>query len=259
MKKHLVCHFYAAEHKRSTDFLNHISQNINIFDGYKIITFSVPNNISPPKLADTRISGVYNQDYVNKSLSKLYELGFYILSTTNTENRESNSFFTTSGPLLKALLNTDANNDWLFYCHNKGSSHPEDNSVIDYWNNILWQYNLYDYKQRVEPLLNNIDYDFIGALKTYCDFWHYTGTFFWARAQNLLSKGLDPQYNTHTSSLEFLPGTIGPKKRMFDLSYDDYNLYGKNPYHSISWQKPIPFIINGELQPIIDTRKYAPD
>lgn len=236
MKNNIICHLHCTKHKKTIDCLEQLKLYNHIFDGFKIATVSMPDGLVKIQGGEKEF---YDRQFISEVLLELYNMNFFIIPAKNSIHRESEHFFKHSGPLLKYLLIYNRIYDdpgWTFYCHNKGASyaegHPKE-KAIDKWTKALWKYNIHHYEDKVKPLMDNDNYDFIGSFKKKArGQWHYSGTFFWAR-NNVILENLINDYVQRFKSyaIEFLPGLLVKHTRMYSLiSNDAYDYYSESSW-----------------------------
>lgn len=212
---HLIFHLHSINHEKIHYAIEKLKQSAHIFNGYKILTVSSPDN------------QFHNNFVFQKIIDELYTPNTIIIPVINSnKTKESGHFFKASAPLLKAMLgHNDTNKNFVFFGHSKGCSYPEKDFAMTCWVNTLWKYNIDLFYNLVKPQLESGLYDFIGCLKTSqdCAFgspFHYAGTFFWFNANIILQNDNWYKPYDHLLSLEMWPGLVStPDKALclFDL------------------------------------------
>lgn len=231
---HFIFHLHCVNHEKIHYAIAKLKQNLYIFNGYKIITVSSPNN------------EFHNNIMFQKIVDELYDPRTIIIPCINSSTtKESSHFFDKSAPLLRSLLKNDKEQNFVFFGHGKGCSHPEKDYAVTCWVNTLWKYNIDLFFDLVKPKIESKLYNFIGCLRTDKDCYfnssfHYSGTFFWFDAGILFQDDWYKPHN-HLLSLEMWPGLVSSIDQsvcLFDV--EDGNKYQYNFWYNQVFNKRVP-------------------
>lgn len=188
--------------------LNCLKMYADIFNGQKIIFISVDND--------------NNRENIVELFSFLKNPTIEFVKN-NPDTRESTHF-------IESISKVDDNDSITFYCHNKGSTHILDESLV-YWIHIMYFFNLYN------KLLDNIEYNLknhimSGVLrkKAVCEqhgllsSWHYSGAFFWINMKKIKKIENWRNIKIHRMGLEFYPSLISSfEDSCCSFCSEDYN------------------------------------
>jgi hypothetical protein len=198
---HLIFHIHCINHEKVYYAIAKLKNSLRIFNGYKILTVSTPDN------------RFHNNEIFQKIVDDLYDPNTFIIPVINThEKKESSHFFLNSAPVLRSLLLNNDEKNFVFFGHSKGCSHPEKDYAVTCWVNTLWKYNIDLFYNLVKPKIESGQHDFIGCIRTTDEehldsSFHYAGTFFWFDAKLLKTDSWFKPYD-HLLSLEMWPGLI---------------------------------------------------
>jgi hypothetical protein len=117
---------------------------------------------------------------------------------------------------IEWILSHDiSENDVMFYCHSKGVRERTNNDAVRAWTDMMYSSNL-DYWPLVERVLR--DHLFAGSFKHHTAYrhagnhrWHYSGTFFWVRLLELMSRKPKAIYEGYVG-VEAYPGLKAKNK-----------------------------------------------
>ena len=221
MLKHCITHIHCLDHPSVYKVIKALSDNYNIFTGYKIATV-------------TRVST--ELDIYTNVCSILTKLGFEVIEAQNNTLREVGHFFNISLPTLLDKTSSGV----LYYCHSKGVSyHPEseDGIATSTWTDALLNYTLYQHGNI--PFENN-KYSAFGSCivrdkgflpDNIDEAFSYIGTFFWLRLEKLHNK----QFNPHSKFyLEALPGLVCNLSEAYNQGPEFKS--GETPYKVYTWK-----------------------
>jgi|688.fasta_scaffold146190_2 hypothetical protein len=230
---HLIFHIYCLDHEKTHYAIEKLKNSLNIFNGYKIITVSSPDN------------EFHNNRIFQKVVDIFKSSDIYIIPVSNSDKlKESEHFFYKSAPLMSSLLKKDQSKNFVFFGHAKGCSHPEKNYAMTCWVNTLWKYNIDLFHNLVKPQIESNRYEFVGCLRTTRDCYfnskfHYSGTFFWFDANLLQNENWHKPHN-HLLSLEMWPGLISDISKSLSLfDCGDENKYQDGLWKSLAFNKRI--------------------
>lgn len=218
---HLIFHIHCVNHEKIHYAIAKLKNALYIFNGFKIITVSSPDN------------EFHNNSIFQKIIDELYDPQTIIIPCINSsKTKESTHFFNASAPLLRSLLKDSTEKHFVFFGHGKGCSHPEKDYAITCWVNTLWKYNIDLFFNLVKPKIESKSYDFIGCLRTTEDLYFnssfsYAGTFFWFDSKILQQDNWYKPHD-HLLSLEMWPGLVSEIKRsacLFDSGAGDKYRY----------------------------------
>jgi len=233
LKLNLIFHFYCIDHEKVHYAIAKLKNVLHIFNGYKIITVSSPDN------------KFHNNHIFQKIVDSFKSSDIYIIPVPNSNIlKESEHFFYRSGPLMSSLLKNDQHKNFIFFGHTKGCSHSEKNYAITCWVNTLWKYNIDLFYNLIKPQIESNNYQFIGCLRTTKDCYfdskfHYSGTFFWFDAAILQNENWH-QPHDHLLSLEMWPGLISDMSKslcLFDSG--DGNKYQNDLWQNLAFRRQI--------------------
>lgn len=210
MKKHLIFHFCCNENYFFHKAFQKLRENIELFDGYKIITITdIHNNLVNNYLIDA----VLKEFSSEKTLFHIVE--------NDPNSREVKPFFDLSLPQMKLLCEDD---DYIFYGHAKGVSRNQNDYAINAWVDTLWKYNVEKFDEYIFPHLGK--YKTLGCLRKVkekagvyvkdgvIETFHFSGTFFWFSSKIFQSDWNDPTRH-HMSVIERWPGLISNLSNSF--------------------------------------------
>lgn len=161
----------------------------------------------------------------------------FLSLSNNKKNREAESF-----PLLMDTLEklVEPKPSITFYGHTKGTTRKF-NAAVRLWTKKLYEFNL-DRIDEVEKKLSE-DFKCAGAFKRYGKFanmnpnssWHYSGTFFWFRQDNVFSLMWKQLFKQHRYGVEELLGLLFNSEEAYCIAGDGVG----SPYNLESLKKII--------------------
>jgi hypothetical protein len=162
--KHLICHLFPAkQHGTWRRTVQHILARRELFDGLKLVSIAVDHSTDLPR----------------EAVSAFRRHGFDCQIVDNDVGLGEGASF---GGMLEHVTKFPGE---TFYCHAKGSTHAPD-APSQRWADLMFHLCL-DYPDRTSAILH--DNPIAGPCrrieKRMGVDWHYSGTFFWFRNQEL--------------------------------------------------------------------------
>lgn len=154
-----------------------ILRRATLFNGRRIVAIATSADADPPEAV---------QEYLRDLDAE------FIIVENDREYREVVTFL----PLLGRVASEDRN-DVTFYCHSKGCRHratpDEPRTTVFRWTEAMYEVCLDDWPAVAEALQASA---MAGAFRRHGMFalpgnhrWHYSGTFFWFRNQDVFTRG----------------------------------------------------------------------
>lgn len=191
--RNLLFHIYPTADKLELwhKHANTLKKHLHLFNGRRIAGIALDDKTLSAEQTKDIFAGVFDEWIEKKNVPT---------------RREGVTFL----DMLKMLSSSD--DDITFYCHGKGSRHPDTQLSIQFWTDSMYSLLLGHY-QVVENMLH--DFPVLGSFKRYNQFrlekhnsWHYSGTFFWFKNKEALSKPNTFSIQSFFAAVEAWPGNV---------------------------------------------------
>lgn len=220
-RRHLVYHVYPASGNGVWQRgIQQLGLRRELFDGSRTIAVVTGPGLDPPEMVDAAA-----------------RMALGDVQTLFMPNEPTRREVTSWWPLWQRALSLADDSDAIFYGHSKGATRQVDpGNSCQWWASLLYHVCL-DYWPHVSEVLER--FEIAGAMKKHgygfghqYGRWHYSGTFFWARAGGIRQKISRPVpqvwfgteawpgmvYSAVEAGCIFHEGVVG-KLNLYDVNY----------------------------------------